>query len=81
MNRHLPTIGLLTGAALFSSALYLYMFTPVLLALVAVATYISPKSRPFSTGVFAAAVGSVVFILVLAIGQSVVPPGVTTYGP
>jgi hypothetical protein len=81
MKRYLPVIGLFTGAALFSLALYLYMFTPVLLGLVAAGTAISPKSRPFAVGMLAAVAGSVVFILVIAAGQSMVPPGTTTYGP
>ncbi len=81
MNRYLSVIGLFTGAALFSLAVYLYMLTPVLLGLVAVATYIPPKSRPFAIGMFAAAVGSVVFILVLAIGQTAFAPGTSTHGP
>ncbi|MDM2320787.1 hypothetical protein [Mycobacteroides abscessus] len=81
MNRYLTIAGLLAGSAAFSLAVYLYMFTPVLLVLVGIGTYIPPKSRPFSIGVLAAAAGSVVFILVLAIGQSIVPSGTTTYGP
>ncbi|SHQ64408.1 Uncharacterised protein [Mycobacteroides abscessus subsp. bolletii] len=81
MNRYLTIAGLLAGAAVFSLSVYLYMFTPVLLVVLGVGTYIPPKSRPFSRGMLAAAAGSVVFILTLAVGQSMVPPGVVTYGP
>jgi hypothetical protein len=81
MNRYLTVAGLLAGSAVFSLAVYLYMLTPVLLALIGVGTYISPKSRPFASGMLAAAAGSAVFILTLAVGQSMVAPGVTTYGP
>ncbi len=81
MNRYLSIIGLFTGAAMFSLAVYLYVLTPVLLGLVAVAAYIPPKSRPFAIGMFAATAGSIMFILVLAIGQTAFAPGTSTYGP
>ncbi|QDF72370.1 hypothetical protein [Mycobacteroides chelonae] len=80
MKRYPTVAGLLAGSAVFSLAVYLYMLTPVLLVLIGIGTYIPPKSRPFSIGILAAAAGSVVFILVLAIGQSVVPPGTEHYG-
>ncbi|MBF9521962.1 hypothetical protein BKG83_20855 [Mycobacteroides chelonae] len=81
MNRYLTIAGLLAGSAVFSLAVYLYVLTPLLLVLIGIGTYIPQKSRPFSIGILAAAAGSVVFIIVLAAGQSMVPPGVETYGP
>ncbi|GLE57361.1 hypothetical protein BKG83_00195 [Mycobacteroides chelonae] len=81
MRRYLPIAGLLTGAAVSSLAVYLYVLTPVLLGLLAAASAISPKSRPFAIGMLAAAAGSIVFMIVLAIGQTVVAPGTSTYGP
>lgn len=81
MTKYMTIAGMFTGAALLSFSVYFYLLTPVFVLAVAGVSAISPRTRPFAWGLYAAAIAAFAFFLVLAMTQGTAPPGVTTYGP
>lgn len=78
--KYMTLAGMLVGAALLSFSIYFYVLTPVFVLAVAGLAAISPKTRPFAWGLYAAAMASFVFFLVFMLVQSTAPPGTVTYG-
>lgn len=81
MSKYMTIAGMFAGAALLSVSVYFYILTPVFVLAVAGVTAISPRTRPFAWGLYAAAIASFAFFLVVMVTQGTAPPGVTTYGP
>jgi hypothetical protein len=67
----LPVLGLIIGSHLMASFLIIGILAPVLPLLLAGATAISPRTRPFAMGSLAAALGGVVLLITYAAAQSV----------
>jgi hypothetical protein len=65
-----PVLGLIIGSHLMASFLIIGFLAPVLPLLVAGATAMSPRTRPFAMGSLAAALGGVVLLITYASAQS-----------
>jgi hypothetical protein len=65
-----PVLGLIIGSHLMASFLIIGLLAPVLPLLVAGATAMSPRTRPFAMGSLAAALGGVVLLITYASAQS-----------
>jgi hypothetical protein len=65
-----PVLGLIIGSHLMASFLIIGFLAPVLPLLVAGATAMSPRTRPFAMGSLAAALGGVVLLITYAAAQS-----------
>lgn len=79
MSKYMTIAGMFAGAALLSFSVYFYIITPVFVLVVAGVTAISPKTRPFAWGLYAAAIAAFAFFLVFMVVQGTAPPGTSTY--
>jgi hypothetical protein len=66
----LPILGLIIGSHLMASFLIIGFLAPALPLLLAGATAISARTRPFAIGSLAAALGGVVLLITYAAAQS-----------
>lgn len=67
----LPVLGLVVGSQLMVAYLVIGVLTPALPLLLAGATAVSSRSRPFAMGALAAAIGGVVFLITYATARPV----------
>lgn len=81
MTKYMTIAGMFAGAALLSFSIYFYLLTPVFVLAISGVVAISPKTRPFAWGLYAAAIAAFAFFLVFAMVQGTAPPGTVTYGP